>query len=225
MKRTYNVLIIDDHQIIIDTFKMALSFVEREAKDVQFEIDDAKDCESAFKKIKNTFKQNKIDLIFLDISLPHSSINRIFSGQDLGVLIKKDFPSTKVIICTSYNDNLRLNSILKTINPDSLILKGDIDFKEVVVAIKTVLNNESYFSKTVVELLKKRFSNAIVLDENDTQILKELSNGSKMKELMHIIPLSKSGIEKRKLILRQKLDVIGSSDRDLVLAAREKGFI
>jgi hypothetical protein len=68
-------------------------------------------------------------------------------------------------------------------------------------------------------------SQNIVLDDLDIQLLVELSNGAKMKELEQLLPLTKSGIDKRRRLLKEKLNLQSNSDRDLVLKAKEKGFI
>jgi two-component system response regulator NreC len=225
MKKYYDVLIIDDHQIIIDIYKKALLFVKNEFSDIEFKIDDARDCASSLLKVKNALETNSIDLVFLDISLPTSSKDRMFSGEDIGVFIRKYFLYAKIIVCTNYNDNLRLNNILKTINPDSLLIKGDIEFKDIVESIKTVLSNETFYSKTVVDFLRSKISSDIVLCNYDIQILSEISTGAKMKELMELVPLSKAAIEKRKRRLKLMFNINDDSDKKLVLAAREKGFI
>ena len=225
MNKNYNALIIDDHQIIIDTYKKALLFVKNEFENLDFKIDDAKDCECALTKVKRALITNGIDLVFLDISLPPSPKHRMFSGEDIGVAIKKDSPNTKIIVCTSYSDNLRLNNIVKTINPDSILIKGDIEFKDIVESIKTVLNNETFYSKTVVDFLRNKVSSDIVICDYDIQILSEISTGAKMKELIEIVPLSKAAIEKRKRKLKLLFNIHDDSDKKLVLAAREKGFI
>jgi two-component system response regulator NreC len=225
MKKYYDVLIIDDHQIIIDIYKKALLFVKNEFSDIEFKIDDARDCASSLLKVKNALETNSIDLVFLDISLPTSSKDRMFSGEDIGVFIRKYFLYAKIIVCTNYNDNLRLNNIIKAINPDGLLIKGDIEFKDIVESIKTVLNNETFYSKTVVNFLRSKMASDIVLCNYDIQILLEISTGAKMKELVELIPLSKAAIEKRKRRLKLVFNIHDDSDKKLVLAAREKGFI
>lgn len=225
MNKTYNVLIIDDHQIIIDNFKNALAIVEKDSENIKFKIDEAKCCQSAFEKIRSAPKPKGIDLFFLDLSLPPSPTDGIFSGEDLGVAILKYFPDAKIIVCTGYNDNLRLNNIIKTINPDSLLLKGDIDFNNIIESIKDTLNNQISYSQTALGFLRNKVSNSVVLCEYDIQILYEISNGARMKDLIKLIPLSKAAIEKRKRKLKLLFNVDDDSDRKLILAAREKGFI
>ncbi|WP_166961533.1 response regulator [Yeosuana marina] len=225
MKKTYNILIIDDHQIIIDTFKNALALVEKDLENVIFKTEEAKCCQSAYEKIKKYSKFKKIDLFFLDISLPPSPIHKIFSGEDLGVKIKAYFPKAKIIVCTGFNDNLKLNNILQRINPDAFLVKGDINFQNIITSIKSSLSNETYYSQTIINLLRKRVSTTIVLGDYDIKILQELSNGARMKDLLESIPLSKTGIEKRKRKLRSFFNINSDSDRELVLTAKKKGFI
>jgi len=63
MNKTFNVLIIDDHQLIIDTFKNALTIVENDLENIKFNIDEAKCCQSAFKKIRDASRLKEIDFI------------------------------------------------------------------------------------------------------------------------------------------------------------------
>lgn len=225
MNKTYNVLIIDDHQIIIDNFKNALALVEKDSENIKFKIDEAKCCQSAFEKIRCAPKPKGIDLFFLDLSLPPSPTDGMFSGEDLGAAILKYFPDAKIIVCTGYNDNLRLNNIIKTINPDSLLVKGDIDFNDIIESIKDTLNNQISYSQTALAFLRNKVSSPVVLCEYDIQILYEISNGARMKDLVKLIPLSKAAIEKRKRKIKLLFNIDDDSDRKLILAAREKGFI
>ena len=225
MKQEYNVLTIDDHQIILDTYKNAFNFVKESLNNVDFIIDEAKNCDEALVKIKTMSSTNFMNIIVLDISLPKSRDNKIFSGEDLGKMIKSKIPNAKLIVSTSFNDNLRLNSIMRGLNPEGFLVKGDIGFGDIVNCIKKVMSHETYYSNTVLNFLRKKAINTIVLDDIDIKILYEISNGARMKELLKEIPLTKTGIEKRKRILKSSFNVVSNSDRDLVLIARERGFI
>jgi hypothetical protein len=63
------------------------------------------------------------------------------------------------------------------------------------------------------------------LDVFDKQILFHLSKGVKTKDLPTYIPLSLSAIEKRKLNIREILEVPGGTDVDLIREAKNKGVI
>ena len=225
MNQTFNVLIIDDHQIIIDTYTNALNFISKNDTNVNFNISQALDCKIAHDRIVQASKKKDIDLVFLDIQLPTYTSNKLYSGESIGLVIKQHLPNAKIFICTSINDNYRLNKIFKTIKPEGFLIKSDIVFKDLVIAIQTVIANACFYSYTIIDLMRKRITDDMNLDDNDILLLRELSNGAKMKELMQLIPLTKSGIEKRKRLLKEKFKIANNSDRELVLAAKVKGYI
>ncbi|MDC8004740.1 response regulator [Aureisphaera galaxeae] len=225
MRRNYKVLLIDDHPLITGAYKSALQFVSDESEEINFYIDTADNCDDGYEKIKDASENSHLDLIFLDLRLPPSKDNKILSGEDLGIIANKLMPDTKVIISTTFNDNYRIHSILKSVNPDGFLIKNDITPEEIVTAIKNVLFDPPYYSKSVLRLLRNEVSNDFLLDKIDRRLLYELSIGTKMKDLPDILPLSIAGIEKRKRHLKEVFDVSKSSDKDLILIAKEKGFI
>ncbi len=223
MIKQYNVLIIEDHPLIIEAYKNALLHISSKNDKLKFNIDIANDCDIAYSKIKKAVKKQELDLVFLDIKLPRSKDGKIISGEDLGIKIRALFSEVKIVIATTYNDNYIINTIFKSINPDAFLIKNDLDPKELILAIETVIKNLPYYSKTVIELMRKLTTNDFYLDEFDRKILYELSKGCKMSELSNMIPLSVSAIEKRKRVLKEVFNV--KNDRNLIKVAEEKGFI
>ena len=122
MSKKYNVLIIDDHPIIADAYKSAFEFISSENNKIEFKIEIAINCDEAILKITEATKKNGIDIVFLDISIPPSSDGKILSGEDLGVSIKKMLPNCKIIVATTFNDNYRIQVILKNVNPDGILV-------------------------------------------------------------------------------------------------------
>lgn len=222
----YNVLLIDDHPLIMEAYQSALFFLSSLNEDIEFEISSANNCELALEKIKwSSHKKIGYDIIFLDMSLPPSVEDNIFTGEDLGLIIRNLLPKTKIIVITAFSDNLKIQSILKNINPEGLLIKNDLTPKELVNAIQIILTDKSYYSETVMQLLRKQVISNISVDRIDRQLLYELSLGTRMKELSGLLPLSLAGIEKRKQRLMELFEIESRLDRDLVLRAREKGFI
>lgn len=82
-----------------------------------------------------------------------------------------------------------------------------------------------YYSKTVIKLLRDQVVNDFILDHYDRKILHELSIGTRMKDLPSVLPLSNAGIEKRKRNLKRMFNVKKLDDRQLLITAKEKGFI
>jgi DNA-binding NarL/FixJ family response regulator len=225
MSTKYKVLIIDDHPIIADAYKSAFEFISSENSKVNFEISIATNCDEAIEKIKDAAKKSGIDIIFLDISLPPSSDGEYLSGEDLGIAIKKLLPKCKIVVATTFNDNYRIQAILKNVNPDGFLIKNDVNKDELVFAIKTLLDGSPYYSKSVLELFRKQASIDYKIDKIDRQLLYEMSIGTKMKDLPGIIPMSMPGLERRKKQLKKLFEVKDNDDRELILKAKEKGFI
>ena len=225
MNTKYKVLIIDDHPIIADAYKSAFEFISSENSKVNFEISIAINCDEAIEKIEDAAKKNGIDIIFLDISLPQSTDGEYLSGEDLGIAIKKLLPNCKIVVATTFNDNYRIQDIHKNVNPDGFLIKNDVNKDELVFAIKTLLDGSPYYSKSVLELFRKQASIDYKIDKIDRQLLYEMSIGTKMKDLPGIIPMSMPGLERRKKQLKKLFEVKDNDDRELILKAKEKGFI
>jgi len=225
MSKEYNVLIIDDHPIIADAYKSAFDYISTEDDSISFKIGIATNCDEAIEKVAKASKKGGIDIVFLDISLPPSSDGKYLSGEDLGVDIRQTLPNCKIIVATTFNDNYRIQIILKNVNPDGFLIKNDVNKEELVTSIKTVMTGTPYYSKSVLELFRKQASTDYKLDKIDRQLLYEMSIGTKMKDLPGIIPMSMAGLEKRKKNLKELFKVQDNDDRELILKAKEKGFI
>lgn len=224
--KLYTVLIIDDHPLISSAYKSAFNYVEKQSGILSFNIDEAHDCDSAFEKIMSFSSYNKnLDIVLLDISLPPSKDGQILSGEDLGLKIIELMPSTKIIVSTTFNDNYRIHSLYKNLNPDGFLVKNDISPKELVATINTVITDPPYYSKTVIKMLRNEVSSDFVLNNIDRKLLYELSIGTMMKDLPEILLLSLPALEKRKRHLRQIFDADSPYDKELLQKAKEKGFI
>jgi DNA-binding NarL/FixJ family response regulator len=224
MKKGYNLLIIDDHKIIVDAYKHSIKNYLSDRIDLELLIDSAYDCQSALLRLNAPNKQQKYNLVLLDINLP--SINKnVSSGEELGIIIRNQYPQIKIIVITSCSNNYKINNILKKINPDGFLLKNDIDSTDLCNSIESVINGSTSYSKSIIELIRKKISNFNIIDNLDLKILLEISNGTKAIDLIKYVPLSKAGIEKRKRLLKRSFEIMDGSDRELILAARKKGFI
>ena len=215
------ILIVDDHPFIIQAYKNALEKYSQQG--YEFEVIQANNCKSGYENIVES--KTPFNVAFFDISMPEYAEKGIYSGEDLAVLMKSEMPSCKVILLTMHDELLKINNIIKNINPNGLIIKNDLTFDELIFAFDKIINNESYYSQTVIKLVGQAKYNDIELDAFDKQILFHLSKGVKTKDLPQYIPLSLSAIEKRKLNIREILEVKDGSDIDLINEAKTKGVI
>ncbi len=222
MTNPTNILIVDDHPFIIEAYKNAIG--KYAGEQLEFTITQAGDCKSGYDYIAGENKK-QFDIAFFDISMPEYAEKGIHSGEDLAMLMRTERPECKVILLTMHSELLKINNIIKNINPNGLIIKNDLTFDELILAFDKIIKNESYYSQTVIKLVGQSQFNNIELDVFDKQILFHLSKGVKTKDLPQHVTLSLSAIEKRKLNIREVLEVKGGSDIDLIREAKEKGII
>lgn len=221
MTNPINILIVDDHPFIIQAYKNALDKYSQQG--FEFVVTQANNCKTGYESI--TESKTPFDVAFFDISMPEYAEKGIYSGEDLAALIKTEMPNCKIILLTMHTELLKINNIIKSINPSGLVIKNDLTFDELIFAFDKIINNESYYSQTVIKLVGQAQYNNIELDAFDKQILFHLSKGVKTKDLPQYIPLSLSAIEKRKLNIREILEVKGGTDVDLINEAKTKGVI
>ncbi|MGG7036653.1 MAG: response regulator [Flavobacterium sp.] len=221
MTNPINILIVDDHPFIIEAYKNAIKKYSQQG--YEFEITQANNCKAGYESIVGNPKA--YDVAFFDISMPEYPEKGIYSGEDLATLIKTEMPSCKVILLTMHTELLKISNIIKNINPSGLIIKNDLTFDELLLAFDKIIKGESYYSQTVIKLVGQAQYSDIEVDAFDKQILFHLSKGIKTKDLPQYIPLSLSAIEKRKLNIREMLEVAGGNDVDLINEAKNKGVI
>lgn len=226
MNDPINVLIVEDELLTINSFKKALEQLSNSEGTLNFKIRTARDCHTASLEIDKAVKATPFDLVLLNINIPPSRERRsIIHGEDIGLELKGYFPKVKIMVFTSNNENYKLNNIIRTLDPDGFIIKRDIDSKELIKAIRTVLLKPPYYSKEILKLLRQLISNDFVLDKIDRALLYNLSKGIKNKNLPDHIYLSKGGIERRKRHLREVFNIVNEDDKTLLECAKEKGYL
>ncbi|MDQ7918262.1 response regulator [Mesonia sp. MT50] len=225
MKRNYHLLLVDDHPIITAAYKKALQAVEKQHNHIKINIVEAHNLEQADYELQKFNSKRLLDIAFIDLKLPPCPRLDLLSGEDFALRVKDRFPTTKIIIATTFNHNFRIHSIFKSINPDGFLVKNDLTEKELIQCIEDVLEEVPYYSKTVRSSLRQYVANDLLLDQVDRQILYQLSLGIKTKDLSSLIPLSSAGIDRRKKHLKEVFETEYQDDKVLLEAARELGFI
>src|SRR5690606_12630502 len=104
-------------------------------------------------------------------------------------------------------------------------IKNDLTFDELLVAFDRIMKGQNYYSQTVVKFVSQAPFDNLEIDPFDKQILFHLSKGTKTKDIPGYVPLSLSAVEKRKLNLKEKLEVKGGTDIELITEARNKGLL
>lgn len=221
--KTLRILAVDDHEMTILGYKFILERIVFD--DHNIIVDTATTYEVGKQKIEESLHSFKYDIIFLDVQLFPPDEQQPYDGEDLGILARKLVPESKIVFMSSFSDNYRINSILKSVDPDGYMVKTDIDPKSLEQAVKTVVTQPPYYSSKALGAIRKKLSNDISLDENDKKILYHLSIGTKTKDLQKHIELSSSSIENRKRHLKSLFGTEKENDLALILAAKNRGFV
>ncbi len=220
------VLIIDDHLVTCKGYEYFFENATNDGLIPNFEIVFAHDCKSAHQLIlSNNKEKGDFNIILLDVQLPPYPDEKIFSGEDLGLLIRSNKPKTRIILQTAISDKYLLYNIFKNLNPEAILIKSDLVEENFVICIKEVLKDIPYYSKTFSKLLRNQFSQEYVLDQDDRELLYLLNIGISSKEIPKRLIWSSSKVEKRKRLMREKFGVDDRNIISLLNAARKAGFL
>lgn len=214
------VLIIDDHPPIIEGYKSILSY---NPYGYNLEIQTAFSCESAYQLISTT--ETPFDVVMIDYTMPPFPERNIHCGADLVPIIRQYLPETKIMMLTSHSESLLLLKVLKEGNPEGLLVKSDILADDFLVAFDAIVRGENFYSSTVISLRKELKESDKVLDSYNRQIIMLLSQGIQTKNLPDYLNLSKSAIDKRKVIIKEFFDIEKGTDEDILREARKQGYI
>ena len=220
-KNPVNVLIVDDHPFIIQAYKNALNKYSEQG--IEFNVTQANDCKTGYELI--TDENNDFHLAMFDVSMPEYTEKNIHFGEDLAKLMTERMPECRIILLTMHVEFDKINSIIKNVNPNGLVIKNDITFNELIFALDKILKNEKYYSQTVVTMFGQSDFNILELDSLDKQILVHLSNGFESQQITRHVPLKVDIIEFRIERLKELFNIKGATHIELVKLARLRGII
>ena len=222
MPQNIKVLIVDDHPFIIQGYQNVITRFPN--KKYEFTITKASDCKSGYETILNENGQT-FDLAFLDISMPVYEEKNIQTGEDLAKILKDVSPDCKIVLLTMHSERLKVEKIIEEINPLGLVIKNDLTFDNMLLAIDTILKGERYYSESVIKFLNNLQKEQVYVDVFDRQILHFLSKGIKADDVALYIPLSSSSVKNRIDNMKELIGKKGCKNDELVKEAKENGMM
>ena len=163
--------IVDDHRMVVESLGNLINESGiAQVTDVYYNM------ESCRKGLKNSLP----DVLLLDIALPDGD------GVDFCAEIKKQYPSLKIIMLTTYKE---FNIAKRALHNGALgyILKN-AESEEMIAGIKAVSKGEQFLCEEIDILLKERKNDDVVwLSNREKEILEHIANGHTTKEIADII--------------------------------------
>ncbi len=195
MNNRYNILLCDDHKIILDGISSMLHDTEY---NIEFQTQDGL---SVLNKVKSN--PGQYDIVISDISMP------IMNGTELCKQIKQLFPRIKVLMLSMYSSSAIVKEALAA-EADGFMLKNS-GKEELLKALHRVMNNGTYYSDEIIPILyaqiekeKRQLENLSILSDREkevlTLILKELTS----EEIAEKLFISKRTVDNHRTHIMEK---------------------
>jgi DNA-binding NarL/FixJ family response regulator len=185
-----NILLADDHQLILDGLKSAVQAQFTSAK-IYAAINKA--------ELENILKNNSIDLLVQDVKFGHDHASDFIDD------IKSSYPELKTILLTSVSDSVSIAKLGKKV--EGYVLKSE-SLAEIFNAINEVLEGKIYFSVQAQNKLDEILSSdEITLTRREKEVLEVIMEEKSTKEIADILSISEKTVELHRSNLFVKLDV------------------
>lgn len=197
--KVHRILLVDDHQIVLDSLKLLFSAIENTT--IVGTLTDSR-------QVLSFLEANEIDLIVSDLHIPN------FSGIDLTLQVKDKFPHIKVVLLTMAEDGPTIRDAIKAGVNGYVLKKAGRD--EIEKAIKAVMVGRKYFSEEVIlelaansetDLNDSRPETILHLTGREIEILRLVAEEFSTNEIAEKVFISVSTVETHRANLMKKLNV------------------
>ncbi len=208
-----NVLIVDDHDCIIDGI---ISELREEFKLNNISI--ANTPEEAIEQVAN----NKFDLCILDLDFRSERLGISFEQINYIRKICEIDPHTRSIVFTMREDFETIKILTELVCVKGVVLNG-ADKKCLQKAVRVVMNGGRYFCPGFKNRCKQYKKNRIELKETDIRILKLLGQGMCSKEIAKELGYKISTVVSYRRDLKEKMNA--NSTAQMIIIAIVYGYI
>ena len=215
MDKKLKVVIADDHMIVRDGLR---SLLERQP-DMEV-VAEANNGRIALKLVKELSP----DVVIMDIGM------RELNGIDATRQIVKMSLGVKVLALSMYSDKRFIKGMLKA-GASGYMLK-DSAFKELIDAIRVIVENKIYISPSVANIITEDYlkqspesdgSTRSLLSSRELEVLQLLVEGMSTKQIASSLRLSIKTIESHRSRIMKKIDI--NNIADLTRYAIREGII
>ncbi|BFP42465.1 hypothetical protein FGF1_33100 [Flavobacteriaceae bacterium GF1] len=216
------ILIIEDEPTLSDAYVFILKELFNKNKIDTFKTYICNEYQKAIETVKKMIGTiEKPNLCILDYRLKTTNSDDA-NGLELGIMVRKYFPSCKIMLITSIADKYLYHTIIERLKPSGFLIKSEIDQKIIGEDIISILEGKLIYSKTVNDFMKNNPYIEYGLDNLDIRLIRLLSERMSLPKVASRLGLSVSGVEYRKRKLSIKLGADSPSINDLLRAFKEE---
>lgn len=208
------VLIVDDHPVVRHGLRSLLAG----HPDIEV-VSEAEDGAQVLPSLETV----EADLVLLDIQM------RGQSGLQIARRIRKSFPSVKIIILTTYDDESYIHESLE-IGVHGFLLKST-SHESLPDSIRAVMRGERLLSPELItpvvanyeKLAQEHALREVGLTEDELSILTAIADGASNKEIAERLFWSEATVKRK---VQEILEKLGASNRSQAIAeAIRRGWI
>lgn len=199
MLPTLKILLVDDHQIVLDSLKMLFTSIE--GIHIVGILTDSR-------RVIPFLKDHEVDLVISDLHIPH------LSGIDLTLQIKREHPHVKILLLTMAEDSPTIREAIQAgINGYVLKKSGR---EELERAIRAIMAGKRYYSDDVIDELSHTHAAELNgytptdiqhLTSREIEVLKLIAQEYSTQQIAEKLFISIPTVETHRRSLMQKLNV------------------
>ena len=214
--RKIRVLIVDDHAIVRDGISSLLAL----AGDMEV-VGEATNGKEGLEKVSELLP----DIVLMDIAMP------IMGGLEATRRIHKEFPDTKILVLTQYDDKDHVFPAIQA-GANGFVSKTAAS-SELALGIRAISTGESYLSPSIAKLFVEDYQRVAMTDDindpyeqltdREREILKLVVEGYKTRQIAEMLNITPKTVEGHKTSLMKKLGI--DNKLDLIKYALRRGII
>ncbi len=210
MTKPIKLVIVDDHQMVLEGLKALL----KNTADITIEGSFTRGADAL-----DHLASCAVDVVMLDINLPG------MNGFELCRIIRKKFPLVKIIAPSTHNERSTITRMIQN-GASGYLLKSATDM-ELENAIRAVFANSLYFGDDVQQAMTAAPADIHLqlpkLTRREKEILSLVAEGKTTVQMAEALSLSPLTVETHRRNMMQKFDV--STAAGLIKIALEHGLI
>ena len=199
------VLIADDHTLVRDGIRSLLAL----AADIEI-VGEAADGREALEKVRRLMP----DIVLMDLAMP------IMGGLQATRRIRREFPATKVLALTQYDDSEYVIPVIEA-GARGFVTKMSSS-SELASAIQAVYKGDSFLSPSAAAALVDECQQRTTaegeqdpyqqLTDREREVLKLVAEGHTAREIAEVLVVSPKTVEWHKTSLMKKLNIHNKID-------------